>query len=150
MFKGKESIRLKALCIFEDGDDIFVSEMYDSAKKDFFYRPIGGTVEFGEFSEATLVREIREELNTEVSNVRLEMVLENIFTCDGVAGHEIDFMYRADFSDVRFYERREYELTESDQTKVKARWMSRLDFINRKYRLVPERLVEWLSEGKQT
>jgi len=35
MFTGKEKIRVKALCLFENNDLLFVAEYYDTVKNDF-------------------------------------------------------------------------------------------------------------------
>jgi len=146
MFQGKNNIRIKALCLFEDNGYIFVSESFDCVKKDFYYRPAGGTTEFGEYTIDTVIREIKEELNTEIINIKLATVLENIFTCDGFKGHEIDFIYSADFKDRKFYEKKEYEIIESDNKKIKGVWMKIIDFINNKYRLVPEELINYYKK----
>ena len=54
--------------------------------------PWGGTIEFGERSEQTAIRELREEreeIGAEIKSLRLLGTLENIFTLDGNTGHEI-------------------------------------------------------------
>lgn len=144
MFTGKNMIRIKALCLFSYNDHLFVSESFDSVKNDYYYRPIGGTVEFGEHTVATLHREIREELSTEITHVTLMTVLENIFICDGMQGHEIDFVYTAEFADASFYEIKDYYLNESNGEKVKALWLPKNDLLSGRYRMVPEKLREFL------
>ncbi len=42
-------------------DEILVFEDFDTVKQQFYYRPIGGTVEFGEKTTDTLKREVMEE-----------------------------------------------------------------------------------------
>ncbi len=146
MFTGKGLIKVKALCLFENDGNIFVFEAYDSVKKDYFYRPIGGTTGLQEYTIDTLKREIKEELNTEIKNIELKKVVENIFVCDGFPGHEIDFIYQADFCDTSFYEHKEYELIESDNERLKAFWISIKECSEGKYRLVPEVLIEYYKE----
>ena len=146
VFKGKDLINVKALCLFENNGYMFVFEAYDCAKKDYFYRPIGGTTELQEYTIDTLKREIKEKLNTEIKNIKLKKVVENIFVCDGFPGHEIDFIYQADFCDTSFYEHKEYELIESDNERLKAFWISIKECIEGKYRLVPEVLIEYYKE----
>jgi ADP-ribose pyrophosphatase YjhB (NUDIX family) len=50
-----------------------------SPSGELFQRPHGGHVEFGEHARATVRREFREEIEQELTDVRLPGVLENIF-----------------------------------------------------------------------
>ncbi len=63
-------IRPIALCLFRHADKLLVFEGYDEIKRQTFYRPLGGAIEFGEYSHETIAREIREELGAEVAGVR--------------------------------------------------------------------------------
>jgi ADP-ribose pyrophosphatase YjhB (NUDIX family) len=141
MFKGKNKIRVKTICIFEHENKLFLSRAWDNFKEDYYYRPIGGTVEFGERTEETIHREIREELNTEIQNLRLYTVVENIFQCDGIAGHEIMFIYRTDFTETHYYQDKAFSITESDGEVFEASWESIQDILDGKIRLVPEGLM---------
>jgi len=145
MFSGKDKIKVKALCLFQDEEEIFVSKSYDTVKKDYFYRPIGGTTEFCEYTIDTIKREILEEMNTEIRNVTLEKIWENIFVCDGINGHEIVFLYKAYFVDKSNYERKKYQIIESNGEKIEASWINVGDFGEGKLRLVPESLIEYLK-----
>jgi ADP-ribose pyrophosphatase YjhB (NUDIX family) len=53
----------------------------------------GGRAELGETSEQTLIREMREELDTEIHIERLLYVVENLFRQDGTSHHEIGFYF---------------------------------------------------------
>ena len=64
--KKKKRIRPLAICIFRNRDRILVAEGYDSVKDEYFYRPLGGGIEFGESSVETICRELREEIRVEV------------------------------------------------------------------------------------
>lgn len=66
--------------------------------------PVGGRVEFGEPSRQAIIREVREELNAEITDIELLGVLESLFTFDGGPGHEIIFVYDAQFIDAAPYE----------------------------------------------
>ncbi len=86
-------IRPIALCVFSNDGRILVAEYYDPIKQQHHYRPLGGGIEYGEQAEHTVHREIHEELNAEIKDVRLLGVLENIFTYDGAVGHEIVYVF---------------------------------------------------------
>lgn len=136
-------IRVKTLAWLQDGDDIFVVKMHDSAKGDDYFRPIGGSVEFGETTRDALLRETQEELGTSLSITGKPLVIENLFTCDGEHGHEIDYVYPSRFIDPGFYQRWVYPLLEADGARYEAAWIALSKFLNGELRLVPEALLDW-------
>ncbi len=97
--KKKKRIRPLAICIFRRGEMIFVARGYDARKDETFYRPIGGRIEFGERGCETVAREVREEIGAEVADIVYLATLENIFTYEGVAMHEIVLVYDGRFID---------------------------------------------------
>lgn len=100
--KKKRRIRHLALCVFLRDDLIFVAKGYDSHKDMIFFRPIGGRIKFGERGCQAVMREVREEINAEVSDLKYLATLENIFEYEGEAGHEITLIYSGRFVDERF------------------------------------------------
>lgn len=93
------AIRPIAICLFRRDDTILVFEGFDPVKNERFYRPVGGGIEFGERSSEALVREVREELDTEITDLCYLGAIENIFTYDGGPGHEIVMVYDGRFAD---------------------------------------------------
>ena len=138
-------VRPIALCVIRRHGNLLVFEGYDTVKKDHFYRPLGGTIEFGERSSVTAAREMAEELNAEIRNVRWLGVLENIFTVHGQPGHEIVMLYEADFVDEGMYRRRPIWGQEDDGSPIKAVWKPLDDFKAGRGRLVPEGLLAILE-----
>ena len=63
-------IRPLAICLFRHNERILVAEAYDPVKKEAFYRPLGGGIEFGEHSEQTIQRELLEEIGAEVCELK--------------------------------------------------------------------------------
>ena len=53
-----QRIRPTSICLFRNGAKILVSECFDSEKQDYFCRPLGGGIEFGESSQEAMLREI--------------------------------------------------------------------------------------------
>jgi len=141
-------IRPIVICLFRNGDRIMVSEAYDSSKGEYFCRPLGGGIEFGEHSRDAMLREIEEEIGAEVEKLELVGVLENIFIYEGAQGHEIVFVYDAEFKDRGMYERSEIQgyRMEIDAGFV-ARWQSLEEIRGKNTRLVPEGLADLLSRG---
>ena len=137
-------IRVIAICLFRHKGRILVFEGYDTVKKDYYYRPLGGAVEPGETTAQTLAREIREELGQEITDVRLLGVLENLFTCDGKAGHEIVFVYDGHFVDESIYSLPEMTMTEDGGVTARAMWHG-MDSFDATHRLVPESLASLLN-----
>lgn len=73
-------IRNIAICVFHHQGKILVNAFPDPVKQQTLFRPLGGGIEFGERSADAIVREIREELNLPIRNVRLLGTLESLFT----------------------------------------------------------------------
>lgn len=146
----KERIRPIVVCLFRKGDRILVSEGFDSSKGDHYCRPLGGGIEFGESSRDALRREIQEEVGAEVESLELLGVLENIFTFEGAQGHEVVFVYDAEFKDKSLYERGELPMREEGiNADLVARWLSAEEMGRRGVRLVPEALSGLLSKRRE-
>lgn len=97
-----EQIIAKAICLFRNDDLILVAEGFDEVKGEFYYRPIGGKIEFGETSAQAIQREVLEEIEANIHNLNYIGTIENIFTYNGDLGHEVVFVYDAEFVDKSF------------------------------------------------
>lgn len=100
-----ERIRVIAICVFRNGNKILACEGYDVVKQQVYYRPLGGTIQFGEYSHQAVAREIQEEINAEVTDLQYLGTLENIFIYEGQKGHEIVQVYDGRFVDKSLYEK---------------------------------------------
>ncbi|MEK7170409.1 MAG: NUDIX domain-containing protein [Patescibacteria group bacterium] len=119
------SIVVKAMCIFRRGDGkLLFSRGYDEVKKEAFLRPLGGHVEFCEKGEDAIRRELREEVGSEIRNLKLLQVLENIFTYHGKSAHEIIFMYEGELENPPTKDR--FTFTDGGKT-IEAGWFSKAD-----------------------
>jgi ADP-ribose pyrophosphatase YjhB (NUDIX family) len=136
------TIRPLALGVIWRKNALLVFEGHDDVKGETFYRPLGGGIEFGELSEDALVREFREELGAEVVVKELVGVLENVFGWQAQPGHEIVFLYTAEFAEPGFYERDEMKILDDPAT---ARWVDLQDFRDGSKVLYPKGLTELLS-----
>lgn len=129
---------------------IFVMEGYDSRKDEVFYRPLGGTIEFGELAPQTVERELQEEIGAAVTNLRYLGVRENLFTLEGRAGHEIVLIYEGDFVDKSIYEQKAVAAQEDDGIPFTAFWKPLAEFRQGKAPLYPEGLLELISGHDET
>ncbi|MDX1534938.1 MAG: NUDIX domain-containing protein, partial [Thermoplasmata archaeon] len=136
------------ICVFRRGDAIFVMEGYDSLKDEVFYRPLGGEIEFGEKARDTVIRELREEISAEVTNLRFLEAVENLFTLEGEPGHEIVLIFEGDFVDSSFYEREALEGKEEDEVPFVASWKPLDVFRRGEHPLYPDELLD-LLDGRE-
>jgi ADP-ribose pyrophosphatase YjhB (NUDIX family) len=105
--------------IRDDKGRVLVSPGFDKTNQETFYRLLGGGIDFGEKSVVALKREFQEELQAEITNCQLLGVIENIFSYEGEDGHEICFIYSADFVDAEMYQKSEMKILDSkDEGKV--------------------------------
>jgi ADP-ribose pyrophosphatase YjhB (NUDIX family) len=89
-----------------------------------FHRPLGGHVEFGEYALDTINRELFEEINQRLTEVRLLGVLENIFEWEGELQHEVVFLFRAGFADPAAYEIAEQAILDEADGRSRVIWRS--------------------------
>jgi 8-oxo-dGTP pyrophosphatase MutT (NUDIX family) len=140
-------IRVIAICIFRRNNRILVFEGFDAVKGSPYYRPLGGGIEPGETSEAALIREIREEINQAITDLRLLGVLENIFTVEQRMGHEIVFVYDGRFCDEQIYDLASLTIQEDSGETLRALWRD-LDSFDEYHRLVPEKLLALITQQR--
>lgn len=141
----KNKIRPLAICVFRNNNRILVAEGYDPVKKQTFYRPLGGGIEFGEKSEDTVRRELMEEISAEVGEVWYLGTLENIFVFNGTPGHEIVRVFDGVLKDSGLYDQavivgQEAEINEA----FSAVWKNIDDFGAGKSILYPTGLLDML------
>ena len=143
-----EQIRPLAICLFRRGQRILVAEWYDPLKREQFYRPLGGGIEFGERGDETVQRELMEEIQAEVEDIHYLFTLENIFTFNGRRGHEIVMVYDGRLKDAALYAREVIEGAEFDPFRnapLKAVWKRLDEFVAGKDILYPDGLLENLK-----
>jgi len=138
-------VRPIAICVIKDGDRIFVGKHYDASKKEIFYRPLGGAIEFGEYGRECVIREVREEAEKEIKNLAYLGVIENIFVYDGKPGHEIVMVFQANFVDDRMYEVGQLGCR-NDGEEFDAMWKPMSEFREGKAPLYPAGLLAFLDK----
>lgn len=142
----KKRVRPLAICIFRRNNRILVNQGYDPVKEEYFYRPLGGGIEFGEASVETVCRELMEELNVEVEKESLKYLgtVENIFTFNGSPGHEIILIYDGALKDSGLYDQAVIVGKEADGEEIQAVWKNINEFGIGKSILYPTDLLDMI------
>lgn len=113
-----------------------------------FYRPIGGTIELGEKSSETVIREYKEELAVNITIKSYISCLENIFKIDETIGHEIIQIYLVEFVDESPYQKESFKVSEGSNITF-ARWFPLQEFINEKKVLYPNGLSTLIQDNME-
>jgi 8-oxo-dGTP pyrophosphatase MutT (NUDIX family) len=145
-------IRGKSIVIFEHNDKYLFTVCYEHERKETFYIPVGGGIEFGEHSLDAAKREVMEEIGQETKNERLLEITENIFTYNGIAEHEIVFIYSAEFKNPNAYTDNLKGNINAEGKQIKLVWASLKEIRQNNIRLFPSSLSALLSvefESKQ-
>lgn len=120
-----KNIRAKSVCLFRCQERILLAEGFDPATNEHYLMPIGGGIEFGETSEQAAKREVEEEIGAQAHQFRLLGVFENLFSFNGEAGHEVVFVYEAQFTDEQLYHKSEFHGIETNGLEFNVRWFDK-------------------------
>ena len=121
--KSRSRIRPVALAVIRDGSRLLVRR-YTAPNGDRYYRPLGGAIEFGERAAEAAKREILEEIEAEIEQVRHLTTVENIFERDdGERAHQIEFLFEAQFVDQSLYSAHQIIGVESSGKPIEAVWL---------------------------
>lgn len=144
----KQRIRPLAICVFHHNNRILVNQGYDPVKDEYFYRPLGGGIEFGERGIETVCRELMEELKVEVDRESLKYLgaLENIFIFNGTASHEIILVYDGTLKESGLYDQAVIVGKEANEEEIRAEWKDLDEFGEGKAILYPTGLLEMLAK----
>lgn len=141
-------IRNKALAIIHradpSGDSILVCAIPDDAGNIKGWRPLGGSIEFGEIAAQTVARELHEEIQATAIIGKQIGVMENIYTHEGEHGHEIVFLFETTLTDAGLAVDAEFIVVEDTGTRFKAAWMPVARFKTGQDALFPDGLLELL------
>lgn len=138
-------VRPIAIGVVRRDRSILVFEGHDSLKHQIFYRPLGGTIEFGELGAEAVAREFQEEIGADLVNLRLLGTLENRFELEGHPGHEIVLVYEAELAEPALYETEETTGYEDSGKSFKVLWKQLSDFGPGADPLYPDGLAELLA-----
>jgi len=138
-------VRAIAIGVIRDRDRVFVAEGHDLVTGETFYRPLGGSIEFGETGAETVQREFTEESELTVTRPTYLGALENLFTNDGRPGHEIVLVYETAFEDDGSLGIEAVACREENGMPFTARWMPLATFRSGDAPLYPDGLLEMIE-----
>jgi ADP-ribose pyrophosphatase YjhB (NUDIX family) len=138
--------RAKALGIIMSDNKILLEELNGEHSKGMglYYRPIGGSIEYGEKSDETIIREYKEEIGAEIEIISYISCLENIFTIGLNVGHEIIQIYFVKFKETTLYKHGSFKIIEGSKVTY-AKWIPLKDIFDRNKILYPNGLKELLQ-----
>jgi ADP-ribose pyrophosphatase YjhB (NUDIX family) len=142
-WRPAQCVRPIAIGIVRRGDALLVVAVRDDAGDIKGWRPIGGTIAFGERAADALQREFMEELGEAIENVKPVAAMENIYQHHGTLGHEIVFVFEAAFSNAHACHRESFEFQDGGVDNT-ARWIALARFRSSEERLFPAGLLEQL------
>lgn len=146
VWRPQQHIQVKTLGLVWRNGLLLASEIYQDDGTIKGVRPLGGSVEFGENWRDALVREFDEELGTQVEVFGNPIFLENIYTHQGVTGHELVILSDVLFPSDAYQEEEVIEYLENNGVKCRARWFD-LETLDRGgLELYPSGLKAALSE----
>ncbi|WP_296419231.1 NUDIX hydrolase [Pseudooctadecabacter sp.] len=143
-WRPRPQIRTKALALLWRDDALLVCAIRRDDGTIKGWRPLGGTVEFGERAADTIVRELSEEIGATAQITGLRGVLENIYTHHGHTGHEVVFLFDATLTAPGLARADDFILTEDDGSRHLAAWVPRDRFAAQTARLFPDGLLALL------
>ncbi|NIY80576.1 NUDIX domain-containing protein [Celeribacter sp. HF31] len=122
VWRPAQAIRVKALGLAWREGRLLAAEVYDDAGRLKGVRPLGGSVEFGEAAEAAIAREFLEELGVEITVNAAPQVMENLYTHEGMIGHEVLFLYDVSLPSGAYEGQNEIHFAEDNGAECVARW----------------------------
>ncbi|EJS52543.1 TPA: NUDIX hydrolase [Bacillus thuringiensis] len=137
--------RAKAFGLAVHQDRLLVQEYHTEGET--YYRPLGGSIELGEKSAHTVIREFTKELHTEIEIINYLGCLENVFHLDGGIGHEIIQLYSLRLLDTSLYEMKILNI-QDEETVAYAKWIPITAFIQKEKILYPDGVLKYIQKKK--
>jgi ADP-ribose pyrophosphatase YjhB (NUDIX family) len=110
------------------------------------WRPVGGTIEFGERAADALKREFGEELGVNIVDPTLLAVMENLYTHNDAVGHEIVFVFETSLMDAIQYTRETFSFEDGGE-RNEVRWITLSHFLHEEGVLFPIGLLDRLMKS---
>ena len=121
-WRPPQLVRPLAIGIIRRGEGLLVAAVQDDAGAVKGWRPLGGSIEFGERAADTLRRELIEELGLAITEPKLLTLMENLYEHQGVLGHDIVLVFETAFEDAGAYSREEFRFSDGG-VECRAQWI---------------------------
>jgi 8-oxo-dGTP pyrophosphatase MutT (NUDIX family) len=135
-------IRPIVIGIAKKDNKILVAEGFDEKKNEFFYRALGGGIEFGEKSYDALKREFLEELGIEIEIDKYLGIAENIFEFNGRKAHELVLMYDVIIKEEDY---KDNYIVNDDKGQFKGMWIDIEECIRGEKILYPKEVFDYIK-----
>jgi len=137
-------VRPIAVGVVRRGDELLMMAVKSDAGAIKGWRPLGGTIEFGERAADTLKREFAEELGVAIEEPKLLTVLENLYTHHDAVGHEIVLVFDARLADDQAYLNDSFTFDDGG-VRNEVRWIALAQFRAGRETLFPAGLLDRLE-----
>jgi ADP-ribose pyrophosphatase YjhB (NUDIX family) len=138
-------IRPIAIGLVLRGEELLLMAVPDGGDGIQGWRPVGGTIEFGERAADALKRGFLEELGLVIDDPTLLSVMENLYTHNDAVGHEIVLVFEAKLVDAAQYDRETFSFGDGGN-RNEVRWVALSRFVRRKAVLFPVGLLDVLMQ----
>jgi ADP-ribose pyrophosphatase YjhB (NUDIX family) len=146
-WRPADRVRAVAIGLAVQNSRLLVVEVLDDSGALQGWRPPGGGVQFGEPASKALEREIREELDCDISIDGRPWIFENLYEHEGAIGHEVVFAFPITLMEGRFYASSRFEISEDSGTRHWAEWIALSHFRSGEQVLFPLDLLKHMAES---
>lgn len=144
-WRPADRVRAVAIGLAVRSARLLVVEVLDDSGELAGWRPPGGGVQFGEPASKALEREIREELECDISIDGPPWIFENIYEHEGSIGHEIVFAFPISLMEGGLYESSRFKISEDSGTRHWAEWIALSRFQSGEQMLFPLDLLKHMA-----
>lgn len=142
-----QHVRPAALCAIERDGAFLAFDIWDALTQRKVVRFPGGGIDYREYAIDAVRREMREELNTELDDVRFLGVIENIFGLKELPAHEIVFLFSARATNEAIYALDRNVAVEANEI-VPLRWVALEEIESGRTTLVPDGALELIRKHR--